>query len=165
MADDLSLGFFKRKVKTGTDIYEDNLCVSEGNESATFPGSAITITNSAATAQRQVCPVERTWQLTKVACRETTAVVNAGSDVGTILVSTAQQGTAAANLTDLVTITVSTGTFTGATVNSVDINFNAVNIMGGAYLVLRHTQATGGSAAGVIATSVFHREKAIQSGS
>lgn len=156
---DQSIGYFRRKITTGSNEQVDgNLYVAEGNETRILKGF-ITITGTAAVADRNVCPIPRSWQMTKISCRETTAVVNAGTDVGTILVDTAAQGTAVASVVNAVTITVSTGTFTGATTNSIDISFNGVDIYGGTYLQLRHTQATGGSAAGVASVNVFGREK------
>ena len=159
MGQDVALGYFRKKITTGsTEEADGNLLVAEGNETRILKGQ-ITTTGTAAVADRNVCPIPRSWQMTKVSCRETTAVVNAGTDAATLLVATAAQGTAVASAVAALTITVSTGTFTGATTNSIDISFNGVDIYGGTYLELKHTQGTGGSVAGVINVNVFGREK------
>jgi len=158
---DLQIGHFKRKVRTGTDIYDENLELAEGNEQSIMKAT-ITITAVAANADFAIIPVTQNWQQRRFLLRPTTAVVNpsaGGAQVfGVIKTSSAAQGIAAATLTDSnATVTINTTNLGTDTLNTTEVDFAAQLFRGGTNLVLRHVQAVDGgaaAAAGVIRVSV-----------
>lgn len=157
----METGYFTKRIGSGQTGTQEGLLVAKGNEIPLLNKAALDITGSAATHDQFVVPNTRTYKLTQMSIRETTAVVNNGSVTGVIKVGYIPVGTATIQDISGLTVYVTTavGGLTGATTQTTDFILSTPQTLpGGTVLVLRHVQATGGSAAGIMNVTVFGTE-------
>jgi len=154
-------GTFSKRIGSGQTGTQEGLLTAKGNEYRILRANTLDITASAATADTFVVPNNRTFKLTQMSIRETTAVVNNGSVTGVVKVGYIPVGTATIQDISGLTVNVTTaaGGLSGATTQTTDFVLSTPQTLpGGTAVVLRHVQATGGSAAGVMHVSVFATE-------
>lgn len=157
----METGYFSKRIGSGQTGTQEGLLTAKGNEIRLLNKTALDITASAATSDSTVIPNGRTFKLTQMSIRETTAVVNNGSVTGVVKVGYIPVGTATIQDISGLTVYVTTaaGGLTGATTQTTDFVLSTPQVLpGGTVIVLRHVQATGGSAAGVMHVSVFGTE-------
>lgn len=149
-------GMFSKTIGTTTNL-KSGLKVATGNEINVLNAS---ITATAATANQATWVVPNTgnYRLTRMAIRQTTAVVAADTTTGVVKVSYALTGTA--TLADsLLTANFTTAAMTsGATVTTDVILAAPLTLAPGTLVALRNVQGTGGSVAGVVSVSVYATE-------